>query len=788
MDTRRIVFNLDPDAPGRRYAGFAASHSPAEGGDGRSPDEHLFVNDPVVGLDQVDLVGRNPRQEGRLRAKETTLTSDSAELFWAYRKYSAQRYDADAAPADGPLGNAPAQPEDLANRKRRMAMIEGGAPPPDPAALAPSPSVSLLRADSTPSPAPNLILFNVLVALEWSPESDYLRQLEWAFRRASDFLYDITDGRMAFGQVVFGGPELLDCADIQIMASNRLHPRSWVGGLHQERKYMPIRLGRGLWYQRNRAIIPWDEPEAYRPLIHEWAHYALELKDEYLEPRELVLAREAGFANVHEQILVRSSGQQGEPRGYTVVIQSTSEASKSIMATLVGTSELVAHAAGSSKDRKGREWDQIEGRFGVSRPAQTLQGPGRLPLPLPRFDRRVAVADAPLSFPARSTAKAVFAGLPRDIALDRCWIYVIGGLDADKPRLIAQGTLDAHAEDNDFQLLGATRDDTVVLVADGRDQQPIVLAGGLPQNGAPQDWGAVVTPQPFPTIDIVPQQVNPDTHLASISVLLTAPGGQRPDRVWIFPLGQADSAIALELTPAPTGWISAPQPVPTLDGHVVVGWGKEQLTALMVGTFSQGGGPPSHDIFRVGGDSFAPIPITAGSSDGDVMLFFDDRPNRAEHDAKAPAAAGQTEVVGAQTGAGTNNHEIQIKVVTTINNGAQGNPPDAEARAWSYPFSLASNGRLPAEFNPTLVVHHTTPDERDLLSGDLLICRLEGGDWKPLPTYLPAGASFAATPLRGGTAGGSLIVDQEDQGPRVERYRLYWIPRAGPAGERSAAR
>ncbi len=108
----------------------------------------------------------------------------------------------------------------------------------------------------------HLYLFNIIVALEWQPGERYLRQLKAAFRRASDFLYDVTDGYMAFGQVLFGGPELMDCADIQIMASNRLLPRSWVSGLVNEKKYLPIRMGRAAWHKNNRVSIPWTSRRA----------------------------------------------------------------------------------------------------------------------------------------------------------------------------------------------------------------------------------------------------------------------------------------------------------------------------------------------------------------------------------------------------------------------------------------------------------------------------------------------------------------------------------------------
>ncbi len=40
----------------------------------------------------------------------------------------------------------------------------------------------------------------------------------------------------------------------------------------------------------------------------------------------------------------------------------------------------------------------------------------------------------------------------------------------------------------------------------------------------------------------------------------------------------------------------------------------------------------------------------------------------------------------------------QIKVITTIDNGAQGYLPQMGARPWGYPFSLTSNAPLPQEF------------------------------------------------------------------------------------------
>jgi hypothetical protein len=58
----------------------------------------------------------------------------------------------------------------------------------------------------------------------------------------------------------------------------------------------------------------------------------------------------------------------------------------------------------------------------------------------------------------------------------------------------------------------------------------------------------------------------------------------------------------------------------------------------------------------------------------------------------------------------------------------------------------------------------------------------DGTQWEPLPTYLPPGSSFAATPLNAETA--TNLVALTPGSERVERYRLYLTPRKAP-GERS---
>jgi hypothetical protein len=74
------------------------------------------------------------------------------------------------------------------------------------------------------------------------------------------------------------------------------------------------------------------------------------------------------------------------------------------------------------------------------------------------------------------------------------------------------------------------------------------------------------------------------------------------------------------------------------------------------------------------------------------------------------------------------------------------------------------------------VIYYDAPGERELLSGDLRIYRLNGGVWTPLPTYLPPGYPFAVVPLDEQTGGALVATDA--QGPRIEHYRVFWVPRA----------
>lgn len=145
-----------------------------------------------------------------------------------------------------------------------------------------------------------LVVFDVVASLAWQPEpnSPFLAELEDGFRRASAYLYDLTEGQMAFGNVsVFVDGERWENADFRFLAANDQRPAAFVGGIVNERinyplaergveaTYKPAAMLYGRYWDGNSANQgAWNQEDGFRTLVHEWAHYALFLYDEYYGP------------------------------------------------------------------------------------------------------------------------------------------------------------------------------------------------------------------------------------------------------------------------------------------------------------------------------------------------------------------------------------------------------------------------------------------------------------------------------------------------------------------------
>ena len=137
------------------------------------------------------------------------------------------------------------------------------------------------KQDVTLSRDNTLILFNILVSVEWDADETYLTSLSKAFAEASTYLYDVTDGQMAFGEVhIFDRSKHWADADFQISTKNTVRPYAYVGGIVSEDTAHAIRVGR-FWNGGSGNEGDWTKEAGYRTLVHEFGHYALHLYDEY---------------------------------------------------------------------------------------------------------------------------------------------------------------------------------------------------------------------------------------------------------------------------------------------------------------------------------------------------------------------------------------------------------------------------------------------------------------------------------------------------------------------------
>jgi hypothetical protein len=146
----------------------------------------------------------------------------------------------------------------------------------------------------TVSPDNPLILFHLDISLEWDARGDerFLAQLRFNLQRASELLFDWTDGQVALGQVtIFHDAANWDDAHVRIYATNRLRPNANQGGVVTQAltdplvtatTYTPGQVHMGvIWNRYGEAYgdLGEDWPRAF---AHELGHFLLFLDDNYL--------------------------------------------------------------------------------------------------------------------------------------------------------------------------------------------------------------------------------------------------------------------------------------------------------------------------------------------------------------------------------------------------------------------------------------------------------------------------------------------------------------------------
>lgn len=132
-----------------------------------------------------------------------------------------------------------------------------------------------------------LILFNLVVSIEWDADEAYLDDLQQGLLAASHFLYDVSDGQMALGRVaIFDKAQHWADADIRIAANNHVFPHAAVDGVSANRHDFNVRLG-PLWNGQTARLLPdgrgfWSHDPGWQTIVHELGHYLLGLYDEYV--------------------------------------------------------------------------------------------------------------------------------------------------------------------------------------------------------------------------------------------------------------------------------------------------------------------------------------------------------------------------------------------------------------------------------------------------------------------------------------------------------------------------
>jgi hypothetical protein len=150
----------------------------------------------------------------------------------------------------------------------------------------------------TVSSANPLLVFDLSVSLEWDARNDsgYLAQLESDLERASEIMYDLTNGQVALGQItVYQAKEEWETANVVVYASNSQRPNADIGGVSLSTQsdtlsntevitdaYEPGQVRMGATWNRfglSSGNLGEDWPRA---LAHELGHYLLFQMDNYL--------------------------------------------------------------------------------------------------------------------------------------------------------------------------------------------------------------------------------------------------------------------------------------------------------------------------------------------------------------------------------------------------------------------------------------------------------------------------------------------------------------------------
>ncbi len=309
-------------------------------------------------------------------------------------------------------------------------------------------------------PEQPLIIFNLLVSIEWDATDEYVADIQAAFDAAADFLYDVTDGQMTFGQVaIYDNAEHWTEADIQITTKNVVNPHAFIGGITSEDTSHIIRVGR-FWNGNTADQGLWSEPAGYRTLVHEFGHYGLGLYDEYF-----------GYLKVGDTLVgkkrtvcVHKDNRTGDPDASIMDYHYTTSELPDVGRWTLHCQETAQHQLNNGEadwqtmarlyndHSDEHRWQLVnpDARAGVG---QSVPGPEAVPtiLPFP-----VMITTNQGNDPEPFTLQVCYNGAPYQ---DRTWVTLAktGGIAMD------QGMTDKTA--GHIEILGALPDDALRVVS-----------------------------------------------------------------------------------------------------------------------------------------------------------------------------------------------------------------------------------------------------------------------------------------------------------------------------------
>lgn len=493
-----------------------------------------------------------------------------------------------------------------------------------------------------------LVLYNLVVSVEWQvyseadhnpaiPTETFLKELYRSLRLASKYLYDVTDGQFAFGTVtIYDNGRHWHDADLQILVSNQVRPSATVGGIVESGPFTYtssagkasvvypgfFRMGRK-WDGAGGSVGSLDEKAAVRTLIHEFAHYALFLEDQYYlvqsdgssvqahctSQQNFIDGPEEPMASIMQWQYTRSelSWQGNNPLLWSKACEQTQQ--------------WAVHGESDWETVVGIYADQQEPpRWRILTPADrdgmANDGPAFMPLGLPQIT--VVAPDNPAEILTSANAFTidVHGATGALLPAQSVEIYAFEEENGEVVRITDQGTPNSRGK---IELLGIQPNDTLKAIQ--WDGTMFVSTQLAPSTTAlslqPAAWNPILDATPF-----LPNLVLEKS--AGITVTVShLPLGATPFDVTLFAIGTSAKVTAtlqadVDQSDVYVGVLNFSAESPFSEGHLwlrardALGQPLETVT-----TYALGAGAPSSY-------GRAHPPLHPASSDGNLRLYIPD--------------------------------------------------------------------------------------------------------------------------------------------------------------------